>query len=102
MIIVEAGARRRPGPGSRKRGGSWNAAVSVGHARDRGWPLAVRPGCATRTRDGAAARPAGESRPAAGSPAAAELDHDQETDAQQRVDELDGFLIDFDDEPERE
>ena len=35
---------------------------------------------------------------------AAGLDQDQETDAQQRVDELDGFLIDFDDddEPERE
>ncbi len=33
---------------------------------------------------------------------AADLDPDQETDAQQRVDELDGFLIDFDDEPERE
>jgi len=36
---------------------------------------------------------------------AAGLDQEQETDAQQRVDELDGFLIDFDDdddEPERE
>ena len=31
---------------------------------------------------------------------AAGLDHDQETDAQQRVDELDGFLIDFDDDDE--
>ena len=29
---------------------------------------------------------------------AAGLDRDQETDAQQRVDELDGFLIDFDDD----
>ena len=29
---------------------------------------------------------------------AAGLDHEQETDAQQRVDELDGFLIDFDDD----
>ena len=31
---------------------------------------------------------------------AADLDLDQETDAQQRVDELDGFLIDFDDDDE--
>jgi hypothetical protein len=27
---------------------------------------------------------------------AAKLDHDQQTDAQQRIDELDGFLIDYD------
>ena len=26
------------------------------------------------------------------------LDHDHETDAQQRVDELDGFLIDYDED----
>ena len=31
---------------------------------------------------------------------AAELDTEQQTDAQQRVDELDGVLIEFDDEPE--
>ena len=30
---------------------------------------------------------------------AARLDAEQQTDAQQRVDELDGFLIDFDDQP---
>ena len=30
--------------------------------------------------------------------AAVKLDHDQETDAQQRVDELDGILIDYDDD----
>jgi hypothetical protein len=30
--------------------------------------------------------------------AAAELDHDQEIDAARRVDELDGFLIDFDED----
>ncbi len=30
--------------------------------------------------------------------AAAKLDHDQQTDAQQRVDELDGIVIDYDDE----
>ncbi len=29
---------------------------------------------------------------------AAKLDHDQETDAQQRIDELDGFLIDYDED----
>jgi tetratricopeptide (TPR) repeat protein len=33
---------------------------------------------------------------------AARLDAEQQTDAQQRVDELDGFLIDFDDQPEAE
>jgi tetratricopeptide (TPR) repeat protein len=33
---------------------------------------------------------------------AARLDTEHETDAQQRVDELDGFLIDFDDQPEPE
>jgi tetratricopeptide (TPR) repeat protein len=33
---------------------------------------------------------------------AAELDAEQQTDAQQRVDELDGFLIEFDDRPEPE
>lgn len=33
---------------------------------------------------------------------AANLDTGQQTDAQQRVDELDGFLIDFDDQPEAE
>jgi tetratricopeptide (TPR) repeat protein len=33
---------------------------------------------------------------------AARLDAEQQTDAQQRVDELDGFLIDFDDQPEPE
>ena len=33
---------------------------------------------------------------------AAHLDAEQQTDAQQRVDELDGFLIDFDDQPESE
>ncbi len=33
---------------------------------------------------------------------AARLDTEQQMDAQQRVDELDGFLIDFDDQPEPE
>jgi tetratricopeptide (TPR) repeat protein len=33
---------------------------------------------------------------------AARLDVEQQTDAQQRVDELDGFLIDFDEQPEAE
>jgi hypothetical protein len=33
---------------------------------------------------------------------AARLDSEQETDAQQRVDELDGFLIDFDEQSEPE
>ncbi|HEV2929710.1 MAG TPA: hypothetical protein VGW74_13535, partial [Propionibacteriaceae bacterium] len=33
---------------------------------------------------------------------AAHLDVEQQTDAQQRVDELDGFLIEFDDQPEPE
>ena len=31
---------------------------------------------------------------------AAKLDHDHETDAQQRTDELDGFLIDYDESDE--
>jgi hypothetical protein len=31
-----------------------------------------------------------------------ELDRDQETDAQQRVDELDGLLIDYDEDDEEE
>jgi hypothetical protein len=34
--------------------------------------------------------------------AAAKLDHDQETDAQQRLDELDGFLIDYDEDDDRD
>ena len=34
--------------------------------------------------------------------AAAKLDHDQETDAQQRVDELDGILINYDEDDEDE
>ena len=33
---------------------------------------------------------------------AAELDTEQQTDAQQRVDELDGVMIEFDDEPDPE
>jgi hypothetical protein len=33
---------------------------------------------------------------------AAKLDRDQETDAQQRIDELDGFLIDYDEDDEAE
>jgi tetratricopeptide (TPR) repeat protein len=34
--------------------------------------------------------------------AAAKLDRDQETDAQQRLDELDGFLIDYDEDVDRD
>ncbi len=34
--------------------------------------------------------------------AAAKLDHDQETDAQERVDALDGILIDYDQDGEDE
>ena len=100
MIIVEAGARQDLGQDPEARR-ILDRAVNVGHRRRPGWRCPP-PGCTTRTRR-RCTRPGRTTEARRWFASAADLDHDQETDAQQRVDELDGFLIDFDDddEPER-
>jgi tetratricopeptide (TPR) repeat protein len=92
MIIVEAGARRDLGQDDEARRILERAVAAVR-------PPVVPPRAVARLRyayadallqagDDAAARQ--------WFAAAAQLDHDQETDAQQRVDELDGLMIDYD------
>src|SRR5215203_2269781 len=98
MIIVEAGARGDLGQDEEARR---ILERTVAAAR----PGAVAPLAVARLRYAYAdallnAGKDGEARQWFG--AAAELDRDQETDAQQRVDELDGLLIDYDEDEEEE
>jgi tetratricopeptide (TPR) repeat protein len=98
MTIVEAGARADLGqhPEARRildravNDGTPAAELALAHARLRYAyaELLLRAGEQAEAREWFAN--------------AASLDTEQETDAQQRVDELDGFLIDFDDQPEPE
>jgi tetratricopeptide (TPR) repeat protein len=108
MIIVEAGARRDLGQ-------DHESLRILERAVDRARPERVSPGAVARLRYAyadalvAAGR---ESEARQWFASAAKLDLDHETDAQQRTDELDGFLIDYDesdegdgqsvDEPERD
>jgi tetratricopeptide (TPR) repeat protein len=96
MIIVEAGARRDLGQEEEARRLLERA---VAAAR----PTAVPPLAVARLRYAYADALLHAGREAEARQwfaAAAQLDHDQETDAQQRVDELNGLLIDYDDEEE--
>ena len=98
MTIVEAGARADLGqhPEARRildravRTASPSAELALPHARLQYAyaELLLRAGQQAEARHWFAS--------------AARLDVEQQTDAQQRVDELDGFLIDFDDQPESE
>jgi tetratricopeptide (TPR) repeat protein len=92
MIIVEAGARRDLGQ-------DHESLRILERAVDRARPESVPPLAAARVRYAyadallAAGR---ESEARHWFASAAKLDHDHDTDAQQRTDELDGFLIDYD------
>jgi tetratricopeptide (TPR) repeat protein len=94
MIIVEAGARRDLGQDPEARR-ILERAVALAR------PEAIPPLAVARLRYAyadalLAAGMESEARQWFG--AAATLDHDHETDAQQRLDELDGFLIDYDED----
>jgi TPR repeat protein len=95
MIIVEAGARRDLGqqPEARR---ILERAVALARPEDIS-PLAV-----ARLRYAYADTLLAADRESEAArqwfAAAATLDHDHETDAQQRLDELDGFLIDYDED----
>jgi hypothetical protein len=96
MIIVEAGARRDLGQGH-------ESLRILGRAVDRARPGSVSSSAVARLRYAyadalLAANRESEARHWFAS--AAELDHDHQTDAQQRTDELDGFLIDYDETDE--
>jgi tetratricopeptide (TPR) repeat protein len=94
MIIVEAGARRDLGQDHESRR-ILERAVALARPEDIS-PLAVarlRYAYADALLD---AGKQSEARQWFGS--AATLDGDHETDAQQRIDELDGFLIDYDED----
>jgi tetratricopeptide (TPR) repeat protein len=92
MIIVEAGARRDLGQ-------DHESLRILERAVDRARPESVSPRAVARLRYAyadallAAGR---ESEARRWFASAAKLDLDHETDAQQRTDELDGFLIDYD------
>jgi tetratricopeptide (TPR) repeat protein len=97
MIIVEAGARRDLGQEEEARRLLERAVAAVR-------PAAVPPLAVARLRYAYAdtllhAGKGAEARQWFA--AAAQVDHDQETDAQQRVEELDGILIDYDDEEDQ-
>ena len=92
MIIVEAGARRDLGqdPESRRI-----LERAVAQAR----PDDIAPAAVARLRYAYADALLADDQQAEARhwfASAAKLDHDQQTDAQQRIDELDGFLIDYD------
>jgi tetratricopeptide (TPR) repeat protein len=96
MIIVEAGARRDLGQ-------DHESLRILERAVDRARPESVSPRAVARLRYAyadallAAGR---ESEARRWFASAAKLDLDHETDAQQRTDELDGFLIDYDEADE--
>jgi tetratricopeptide (TPR) repeat protein len=92
MIIVESGARRDLGqdPESRRI-----LERAVAQAR----PDDIAPAAVARLRYAYADALLADGQQADARhwfASAAKLDHDQQTDAQQRIDELDGFLIDYD------
>lgn len=96
MIIVEAGARRDLGQ-------DHESLRILERAVDRARPGGVSPSAVARLHYAyadalLAANRESEARRWFAS--AAELDHDHQTDAQQRTDELDGFLIDYDETDE--
>jgi tetratricopeptide (TPR) repeat protein len=94
MIIVEAGARRDLGQGEEARRILERAVAAVRTSRVS--PLAV---ARLHYAYADALLDAGSDAEARHWFAtAAQLDHDQQTDAQQRVDEIDGLLIDYDDD----
>ena len=98
MIIVEAGARRDLGQDHESLRILERAVAQVR-------PEDIAPRAVARLRYAYAdallgAGQESEARQWFGS--AAKLDHDQETDAQQRIDELDGFLIDYDEGDEED
>jgi hypothetical protein len=94
MIIVEAGARRDLGQDPEARR-ILERAVALARPENHP-PLAV---ARLRYAYADALLAAGmESEARQWFAAAATLDHDHETDAQQRLDELDGFLIDYDED----
>ena len=94
MIIVEAGARRDLGQDHEARR-ILERAVALARPEDIS-PLAV---ARLRYVHADALLDAGkESEARQWFAAAATLDRDHETDAQQRVDELDGFMIDYDED----
>jgi tetratricopeptide (TPR) repeat protein len=98
MIIVEAGARRDLGQDEEARRLLERAVAAVRPGRAA--PLAVarlRYAYADALLHGGKDAEARE-----WFAAAAQLDHDQETDAQLRADQLDGLLIDYDEEDETE
>jgi tetratricopeptide (TPR) repeat protein len=96
MIIVEAGARRDLGQ-------DHESLRILERAVDRARPESISSSAVARLRYAyadallAAGR---ESEARHWFASAAKLDHDHETDAQQRTDELDGFLIDYDEDDE--
>jgi tetratricopeptide (TPR) repeat protein len=97
MIIVEAGARRDLGQEEEARRLLERAVAAVR-------PAAVPPVAEARLRYAYADALLHAGKDAEARQwfvAAAQLDHDQEIDAQQRVDELDGLLIDYDDEEDQ-
>ena len=96
MIIVEAGARRDLGQ-------DHESLRILERAVDRARPESISPTAVARLRYayGDALLAAGrESEARHWFASAAQLDLDHETDAQQRTDELDGFLIDYDEDDE--
>jgi tetratricopeptide (TPR) repeat protein len=96
MIIVEAGARRDLGQDHESRRILERAVAQAGPERTS--PLAV---ARLHYAYADALLAAGEESEARHwFQTAATLDLDHETDAQQRIDELDGFLIDYDEEDE--
>jgi tetratricopeptide (TPR) repeat protein len=96
MIIVEAGARRDLGQDHEARR-ILERAVALARPEDMS-PLAV---ARLRYAFADALLDAGmEADARQWFAAAARLDHDHETDAQQRVDELDGFVIDYNEDDE--
>lgn len=96
MIIVEAGARRDLGQDEEARRLLERAVAAVRPGR-----VAPLPVARLRYAYADALLHAGQDAEARELfAAAAELDQDQETDAQLRVDELDGLLIDYDEEDE--
>lgn len=97
MIIVEAGARRDLGQEEEARRLLERAVAAVR-------PAVVPPAAEARLRYAYADALLHAGKDAEARQwfvAAAQLDHDQEIDAQQRVDELDGLLIDYDDEEDQ-
>ena len=100
MTIVEAGARADLGQVAEARR-ILERARPTDRPAVRPQADCVRPVAVRVRRPAAAGRSAGRG-PGRRSPGRPSLDTEQQTDAQQRVDELDGLLIEFDDSPSPE